>query len=84
LTKELEYKPTEVQELIIKDEAGTSNYRNVSIEEMDIMMKYAVKYQQLHEVWYQGIEEKELTIHFIRKCKEIIEEFEIPRETPMT
>ncbi|MCL1696380.1 hypothetical protein [Lysinibacillus sp. BPa_S21] len=72
--KELHYNPTEVQELVFKDKEGISNYIHVSIEEMDYMMKLAIKYQQLHETWFKGIENEEPTIIFLRKCKEIIEE----------
>lgn len=71
---ELKYIPLETQELIFKDKENVSNYTNVSIEEMDYMMELAIKYQQLHEVWFKGIENQEPTILFLRKCKEIIEE----------
>lgn len=72
--KELKYNPLEIQKLIFKDKENVSNYTNVSIEEMDYMMELAIKYQQLHEVWFKGIENQEPTILFLRKCKEVIEE----------
>jgi len=37
-------------------------------------MELAIKYQQLHEVWFKGIENREPTFLFVRKCKEIIED----------
>lgn len=78
MTKKLEYIPTEVEKLIFKDKEGISNYIHVSIEEMDYMMQYAKKYQQLHEAWFNGIENNDPTIFFLRKCKEVIEDFEMP------
>jgi len=81
--KELDYKPSEVERLIFKTEDGTSNYMHVSIEEMDCMMKYAKKYEELHNQWYKSINDKDDVIMFIRKCKEIIEDFEIPRRKSM-
>lgn len=72
--EELKYNPLDIQKLIFKDKENVSNYINVSIEEMDYIMELAIKYQQLHETWYKGIENKEPTILFLRKCKEIIED----------
>jgi len=37
-------------------------------------MELAIKYKQLHEVWFKGIENREPTFLFVRKCKEIIED----------
>lgn len=71
--KELRFKPTEVQNLIFTDEQIISNYTHVSIEEMDYMMELAIKYQQLHENWFNGVENNEATIIFLRKCKEVFE-----------
>lgn len=71
--KDLKYTPLEVEELIFKDAEGVSNYTHVSIEEMDYMLDLAIKYQQLHEAWYKGIENQEASIFFLRKCKEVIE-----------
>lgn len=82
--KELRFKPTEVQELIFTDEQIISNYTHVSIEEMDYMMKLAIKYQQLHETWFKGVENEESTIIFLRKCKEIIEEVKPEYRKAMT
>lgn len=72
--EELKYNPLDIQKLFFKDKENVSNYINVSIEEMDYIMELAIKYQQLHETWYKGIENKEPTILFLRKCKEIIED----------
>jgi|GEM_PF-2500407 len=71
--EELKYTPLEVEKLIFKDAESFSNFTHVSIEEMDYMMDLAIKYQQLHEAWYKGIENQEPTIFFLRKCKEVIE-----------
>lgn len=73
--KKLEYNPSEVQKLVFKDEEGNSNYIRVSVEEMDYMIQYAIKYQKLHEQWFNSIENGDETIFFLRKCKEIIEDF---------
>ncbi len=72
--KELRFKPTEVKDLIFTDEQIISNYTLVSIGEMDYMMELAIKYQQLHEAWYKGIENQEPLSFFLRKCKEVIED----------
>ena len=72
--EELKYNPLDIQKLIFKDKENVSNYINVSIEEMDYIMELAIKYQQLHEVWFKGIENREPTFLFVRKCKEIIED----------
>jgi len=82
--EELRYKPSEVQKLIFKDKENVSNYINVSIEEMDYMMELAIKYQQLHETWFKGIENEEPTILFLRKCKEVIEEVKPEYRKTMT
>ncbi|MDC6267252.1 hypothetical protein [Lysinibacillus fusiformis] len=70
----LKCNPLEVEKLIFKDAESISNYTHVSIEEMDYMMELAIKYQVLHEAWYMGIEHKEPSIFFLRKCKEVIED----------
>ncbi len=82
--KELRFKPTEVKELIFLDEQIISNYTHVSIEEMDYMMELAIKYQQLHEAWFKGIENQEPSILFLRKCKEVIEEVKPEYRKSMT
>ncbi|QJI52426.1 hypothetical protein [Psychrobacillus phage Perkons] len=84
MVKKLVYVPTEVQKLVFKDEEGISNYIHVSIEEMDYMIQYAIKYQQLHEEWVKGIENEEPTVFFLRRCKEVIEDFEIDKRIPRT
>lgn len=85
MSKELEYSPLEVEKLIFKEEGETSNnYIRVSIEEMDYMVEYAKKYEQLHDMWFKCIEDESDTIFFIRKCKEIIEDFKPDTRKSMT
>lgn len=40
-------------------------------------VEQANKYQELEKAWHEG--QKEDTIIFLRKCKEIIEDFEMPK-----
>ncbi|MGG0667806.1 hypothetical protein ABE073_04670 [Lederbergia citrisecunda] len=76
MKRELEYSPTEVEKLVFKEEGDTSNnYIHVSIEEMDYMVEYAKKYEQLHNSWFECIDNKDDILFFLRKCKEIIEDF---------
>jgi hypothetical protein len=86
LSKELEDTPIEVQKLVFKDEnVSISNYSShIFIEEMNYMMQCALKYQQLQEAWFKGIENNEPTIFYLRKSKEIIEDFEMPTRKAMT
>lgn len=85
MAKELEYSPLEVEKLIFKTDGETSNnYIHVSIEEMDYMVEYAKKYEQLHNMWFKCIEDKDDTIFFLRKCKEIIEDFKMDSRKSMT
>lgn len=84
MTKELKFIPTEIQTFILKDKNDVSNYVHVSIEEMDYMMQCAMKYQQLHEAWFKGVENDDPTLFFLRKCKEVMENIQVPTRTKMT
>jgi hypothetical protein len=83
LSNELKFKPTDIQKKISNHE-DKADYSKVSEEEMDYMMKCAMKYQQLHEAWHDGVKNHEPTIFYLRKSKEVIEDFEIPKRKRMT
>lgn len=57
----------------------------ISLKDYLWLVKRAEKYEELEQSWNQGIEEKQDTIIFLRKCKEVIEDFKIEtRGRPMS
>ncbi|MGD7046984.1 hypothetical protein FZC83_01980 [Rossellomorea marisflavi] len=54
----------------------------VQESEYNELIKKANKYQELEDAWYEN--QKEETIFFLRKCKEVIEGVEISKRKRMT
>lgn len=78
----------EIEELIAKlrgEMASRMDDRDIVVilEVLQNAQERAGKYEKIQAAWFKGIEEKEQTIFFLRKCKEVIEDFEIPKEKPM-
>lgn len=82
--KQLEFDANEIKNLVIKDDEGFSSYILVSIEEMDWVVEQSIKYQKLHNQWFESIENKDDTIFFLRKCKEVFEDFKPDVRKAMT
>lgn len=71
--------PTEVKKMVTKDREGISSYLNVSIEEMDHLVEFAIRYQGLHNAWVDGERNGAPVNDYLRVCKEIFEGVDLQR-----
>ena len=71
--------------LIIKEQEN-AGYRvnNLNTIDMKWLIEQAEKYQKIEQSWKEGIKKNEETIFFLRKCKEVIENFKIETRKKMS
>lgn len=56
----------------------------IRFEDLYWLIEQTEKYQKIEQSWKEGIEENKDTVFFLRKCKEVIEDFKTETRKKMS